>query len=106
MNIFKRIKYFFMWHKAIRMADDAHYSTGIRYYVMPSTDGKLMVIDRRNFRLLKKKGYISSLATVGHMTAECFYHTGYANGTHCIHSDVLKLKRKQYWQWAQRFASK
>ena len=106
MNIFKRIKYYFMWRKAISMAEDAHYATGLRYYVIPSNDGKLMVIDRGNFRTLKHKGYIKSTATVHDLLSECFYHTAYANGSQSMHPEILEIKRKIYWQWAQRFASK
>lgn len=55
MNIFKKIKAEIVYSLAVRKADNAHSENGERYYVMPSEDGRLVVVDRRNFRILKRK---------------------------------------------------
>lgn len=103
MNIFKKIKYFFMYQRAISMANNAYHTTGNRHYVMPTPQGKLMVTDRANFRLLKRKHYINPNATLGHLTAECFYHTPHRGGTHAMHPTKVKAQLHLYWQWAQLF---
>lgn len=75
MNIFKKIKAEIVYSLAVRKADNAHSENGERYYVMPSEDGRLVVVDRRNFRVLKRKNYIPKDASVADMQRECFYCT-------------------------------
>lgn len=99
--MFKRIKYYLMLRKAIMMADAAHEQDGHRYYVMPTQDGKLAVMDRTNFRILKRKGYINRTATVTGLLNECFYHTAYANGNGKMPDDVRKDKRRVFWLWVK-----
>lgn len=103
MNIFKKIKYTLMYRNAISMADQAFTATGKRHYVMPTPQGKLMVVDRANFRILKRKHYINPHATLPHLAAECFYHTPHRGGTHAMHPDTIKQRKALYWQWAQLF---
>jgi len=86
--------------RAVLMADNAHLEDGERYYVMPTADGKLMVMDRRNFRIMKKKGYINSDARVNDLVSECFYCTPYRNGDGELPPDVVARKRRQYLAWA------
>lgn len=90
-----------MLRKAIMMAEAAHEQNGHRYYVMPTSDGKLAVMDRTNFRILKRKNYISRNATLGQLLTECFYHTAYANGNGVMPDDVRKNKRRAFWLWAK-----
>lgn len=87
--------------RAVEMADEAHESTGERYYVMPTTDGKMIITDRYNFRIMKKKGYISLEAKVMDLVKECFYCTPYRNGKEELPPDVVALKRRQYLSWAR-----
>ncbi len=82
------------------MADQAHNKTGERYYVMPTDDAKLIVIDRANFRIMKQKHYISSRVSVRDLVDECFYHTPYRDGKGELPPDVMELKRRQYYAWA------
>ena len=43
------------YREAVEIADAAHEKDSDRYYVMPSMDGKLIIVDRKNFRLLKTR---------------------------------------------------
>ena len=86
--------------KAVMMAEEAHAKNGERYYVMPTADGKVMVTDRKNFRIMKRKGYVSDKATVPDLARECFYCTPYRNGKEELPPDVVALKRRQYLSWA------
>lgn len=102
MNIFIRIKAALRLRRAISIALKAYHTTGRRHYVIPqynSAGRRLLVIDRRNFRLLKLKHYITTRAHVIDLQRECFYHTPHKGGIDPIHPQVLKTKQKQYFSW-------
>ena len=99
MNIFKKIKAEIVYSLAVRKADNAHSENGERYYVMPSEDGRLVVVDRRNFSILKRKNYISKDASVADMQRECFYCTPYRYGKGEMPADIIALKRSAFLDW-------
>ena len=101
MNIFKKIKAYLRYHEAVKQAEKAHESTGHRYYVMPmsGTKGKLIIMDRDNFRKLKVKGYISQNARVKHLELECFYCTSYRKGNGRLSPEDIKSKKELFYQW-------
>lgn len=101
LNVFQKLKAVLRLREAVRKAEEAHSKTGERYYVMPlsGNDGKLIIMDRFNFRKLKQKGYITHDAHVLDLEKECFYFTAYRNGTSGIVPDVESLKRHQYYRW-------
>jgi hypothetical protein len=94
--------------KAINTADELHAKDGDRYYVMPGSDGKLVIMDRRNFKRLKLKHYINKNATLNDLRRECFYHTPYADGSDRMPAFVRKERAEAYYQWAvfQRIGKK
>lgn len=97
-KILKFIDYLhYCW--AVKKADDAHEKTGERYYVLPSTNGKLIIMDRRNFRLLRRKKYIMPTANVNNMIGECFYCTPYRNGNGYLSKEGREQKLKQYYAY-------
>ncbi len=99
MDFIKKLRLRLMYREAIRKADRAHADDGRRYYVLPSAEGKLLIMDRENFRILKHKRYINGKATVKDLLNECFYCTPYRNGDGVLSPDQLKLKRRQYRSW-------
>ena len=101
MHIFQKLKASLRLREAVGKADEAHRQTGERYYVMPaSADGcKLIILDRKNFRRLKQKGYISRKANVADIERECFYFTPYRNGSCAISPEIESVKRRQYFDW-------
>lgn len=101
MNIFQRLKATLRYKEAVRKADEAHVKTGERYYVMPvyGSKGKLIITDRRNFRIMKKKGYISRDARVLHLEKECFYCTPYRNGSGKLMPEDAEIRRQSYMAW-------
>ncbi|WP_304771992.1 hypothetical protein [Paramuribaculum intestinale] len=103
MNIFLRIFATLRLNFAISKADTAFATTGERHYVMPQHGSRrLVVVDRRNFRLLRRKGYINPKATVTDMISECFYHTPYRDGSGILAPDMAAQKRKAYLRWFAR----
>ncbi len=101
MNVFQKLKASLRLREAVKKAEDAHSQTGERYYVMPlsGSKGKLIIMDRFNFRKLKQKGYITHEARVRDLEMECFYFTTYRNGTSRIVPEMENLKRQQYYRW-------
>jgi hypothetical protein len=103
MNIFSKFKATLRLRKAIQLADAAHARDGHRYYVMPSfnSGGKLLVMDRKNFRQLKLKHYISTKAHVSDLVSESFYFTPYADGNQYLAEADRKKKANQYFAWLE-----
>ena len=111
MNIFKLIdraillsNEFFAYlrlREAVRKADEADRKTGKRHYVLPSFGGdrKLIVIDRSNFRIIKRKGYIDNKALVRDMILESFYFTPHRDGSGWITDEDRRKKIRQYFSW-------
>lgn len=102
MNIFQKIKAFITLEKAIKEADELFAQTKERQYVIPiDTRGKvkLLIVNRKNFRKLKQKGYISYKAKIIDVDRECFYHTPYKNGGGKLHDVIKKRKRENYYKW-------
>jgi hypothetical protein len=104
MNIFHKLKSSLMYREAVRKADRAHADDGRRYYVLPSAEGKLLIMDRENFRILKHKHYIDSRARVQDLVDECFYCTPYRNGDGALPPEQQAIKRKQYFSWYRAFS--
>lgn len=103
MNIFARFKDYLLLREAVRKADNAYEKTGNRYYVTGSMDGKLVVMDRKNFRKLKQKGYISRDARISDLIIQSFYFTPYALGDGRMSEDMRKKMIKSYYKWREDF---
>ncbi len=101
MDIFRKLRASLRLTEAIKRAEQAFKETGERYYVMPTTShkGELIIMDRRNFRKLKQKGYISHDVRVTDLERECFYCTSYRNGEGVLPDFIVDMKRKEYYKW-------
>lgn len=101
MNIFRKIRASLRLTEAIKRAEQAFNETGERYYVMPTTGnkGELVIMDRRNFRKMKQKGYIYHDVKVTDLERECFYCTSYRNGDGFLPDFIVNMKRKEYYRW-------
>jgi hypothetical protein len=102
MNIFKKFKAYLRLREAIRKADEAHAKDGARYYVIPTTKGELLITDRKNFRILKAKGYIHRDMAVTDLIARSVYFTPYKDGSKALSPEYAKEKREAYYQWATK----
>lgn len=100
MNPYYELKDYLRYVNAVQMADDAYAHDQDRYYVMPSMDNKLIVMDRKNFRNLKRKGYIAKNATIQNAIGECFYFTPRI-GSEGIPEQVRRQKYGEYKQWCK-----
>ena len=101
MNIFQQFFAYLRLREAVRKADEAYQQTGKRHYVMPSFGGdrKLLVMDRSNFRILKRKGYIAHKALVHDMMLESFYFTPHRDGSGWLTDKDRRRKVRQYFSW-------
>lgn len=100
-NPFQQLFDYLRYREAVKKADKEHLKTGERYYVMPSTSGKLIIMDRLNFRGLKKKHYVSHNAKVRDLVNECFYLTPYRNGDGYLDDKGRKIKLALYFSWCK-----
>lgn len=97
MNIIKKFKAFLRFREAVKRADMAHaQGDNRRYYVLPTPDGKLVIMDRKNFRLLKRKRYINRDYTVPAVANHCIYHTPDAGGMGGTPKEYLREKFNDY----------
>jgi len=103
MNFLKRLRARIILKRAIRLADEAYLQSPHRWYVMATTDGKLCVLDRKNFRILKRKHYIAAGVTCFDLLRECFYFTPLRNGTGAITHEEREQKLLQYFSWKKNF---
>lgn len=85
---------------AIRKANAAHASDGTRYYVMPSTSrGKLLIMNRNSFRILKQKHYINDTCRMVDVERMSFYFTANKAGE-TIHPLLFEKGRKRFISWS------
>ena len=97
MNIIKKFKAFLRFREAVRRADAAHeQGDHRRYYVLPSKNGKLVIMDRKNFRELRRKRYIDRNITVRAVADHCLYHTPDAGGMGGTPNEYLREKFNDY----------
>lgn len=98
MNIIKHFRLYLRYKRAVRIANRRFSETGQRQYVISDTKRKkLIIVERKTFRLLKRKGYIPQSANIGHLITDCYYHTPYANGTGAMPPDRMMLKKQAYY---------
>ena len=98
-EFFYRFRDMLRLRKAVAMADKAHARTGDRYYVMPAGDETLVVVDRRNFRILRRKHYVDRAASVRDLVDGSFYFTPCRDGSGELPPDVVAMKRRMYLAW-------
>lgn len=104
-NPFKQFTDYLRYREAVKMAEDAHAKDGDRYYVVASNqkNGKpgLIVMDRKNFRKLKRKGYINKDANIRDLISECFYCTPYRNGDGYLDARGRRIKLSLYFSYCK-----
>ena len=103
MNVLRKLNAYLRLREAVNQADAAWQRNRKRYYVLPSTDGSrlLIVMDRQNFRVLKRKGYIDRSASMPDLAVESFYFTPSGNGTGCLSDADRRHKAAQYYSWVE-----
>lgn len=104
MNVFKRLNAYLRLREAVRQANEAWQRTGKRYYVMPTFDRsrRLIVMDRQNFRKLKRKRYINNSAAISDMIEESFYFTPCtAQGDGYLSDKDRRRKVINHYSWVE-----
>lgn len=108
MFMFKKISLFYRKFKAnlqlneaIRQADAAHAATHERYFVMPGANGKLIIMDRFNFRRLRMKHYIGNNVNISDLFRECFYHTPNRAEKDALPAEESYRKHAAFFQWKE-----
>lgn len=99
MNIFQQFFAYLRLREAVRKADEAYRLTRKRHYVLPGPGRSLIVMDRKNFRILKRKGYISQKAVTADAMMESFYFTSQGDGSGFLSESARRHKVQQYFAW-------
>lgn len=99
MNIFRKFKAFLMLYEAVQQADTARAQYGRRFYVMPTQDGKLVVMDKFDLRRMKVKHLIDKKCNVENLLHESFYFTPLASGLGEINPQDRKTRERAYYRW-------
>lgn len=102
MNIFKKFKAYLRFREAVKKANEAHLINGQRYYVLPTDDGKLVIMDRKNFRGLRRKGYLARNISIATLANSCIYHTPDNRGMGGVPEQFLKEKFNDYIKYLDR----
>lgn len=92
---------YLMLREAVRKANKAFSQTGKRHYVVPSLGGRprLLVMDRTNFRILKRKHYMNQQALTRDLMCGSFYFTPYCDGSGQITEAERRYKAQQCFLW-------
>ena len=103
MKIIRRFIASLQLREAVKQADKAYQENNHRYFVMPSSglDGKLIILDRNNFRGLKQKGYIDKNVSVKDLVRESFYYTPNAGGNDALPEYGIKVKAQSFFNWKE-----
>lgn len=99
MNPFRKLKAFLMLYKAIEQAEAARVKHGRRFFVMPTQDGKLVVMDKYDLRRLKVKHYLDKSCHVEDLLRESFYYTSLGNGLGEIDPQDRQVRAHAYYRW-------
>lgn len=101
MNIFIRFYAFLTFRYAVQKAQKYYLENKRRYYVCPNSDSKvrLIVTDRKNFRGLRNKGYISQDYKMQEAYEMCFYCTPHADGKGAMSEVERRQRAKRYFEW-------
>lgn len=98
-HIFRHFRDYLRLRAAVKMADEQHAKDGDRYYVVPSTNGQLLVMDRKNFKKMKQKGYIDKKVNLNDLRRSAFYYTPYPNGSDAMNEALKKEGAEMYYAW-------
>lgn len=105
-NIWRRIMAEKMYEKALEEAVAAYRASGKRQYVVKGRlkDGKktLRVLDRKNFRFLRRKGCIDGRFRMMDMERLCFWHTAHGNGEGEMDEMEMEWRRKKAVAWLMK----
>lgn len=104
MNIFKKFYLYLHYWTAANLADKSYRKYRHRFFVLPGTNGELLVSDRRNFRGLRRKHWVKNADNldIRQVVEKSFYHTPYADGSGHMTGTETKAKLHDYYNWYVR----
>lgn len=100
MNYFQKFKAYLTLRSAIQLAEEQYEKDGDRYYVVHNTEGKLLVMCRKDFKHFKRKHLISDKAKLVDVIRECFYYTRHLTSP-CIDDAIAEKKRRSYYAYVE-----
>ena len=104
MNIFKKFYLYLHYWSAVNIASRSYRKYHRRFFVIPGTNGDLLVCDRKNFRGLRAKHWVKNAngLNMKQVADKSFYYTPYADGTGYITATEKKQRLHDYYNWYVR----
>lgn len=101
MNIFVKFYAYLHIRAAYNMADKARAKYHKRFFLLPGTNGELLVSDRKNFRGLRDKHWVKGAKNLmpKEVTEMSFYYTAYNDGTGFMPESLKRTRREEYYAW-------
>lgn len=104
MNPFKKFYLYLHYWTAVNIAEKSYKKYRHRFFVMPGTNGELLVSDRKNFRGLRRKHWVKNAdrLDIRQVVEKSFYYTPYADGTGHMTGTEMDAKLHDYYNWYVR----
>ena len=96
MNIFKKFKLFLTFREAVKMANQAYKDCNQRFYIVTTPDNRLVIMNRRQFRILRRKDYIAKDERITDLAYKSIYHTPDGSGRGGISAECLRSRFHVY----------
>lgn len=105
MKLFQKIRSLksrIQFNMAKRQAEEQHARTNERFYVIPSEKGKLVIMDRKNFRMLKRKKYFSQQMSTTNLMLQSYYYTPDRAGKNGMTPESVKARKEAFSLWKEK----
>lgn len=102
MKFLRELKSKMQFDKAVEQADKEYSKSRNRQYVVPDKDGKLIVMDRKNFRLLKRKSYMPAGMNTPTLMNASYYHTQDRGGNSPMSPEQVQKNKDSYVLWREQ----
>lgn len=101
-NLIKAFHYRYatlMLDYAIHRAEKAHRASGERYYVIPDSGRKLIVINRKEFRGFRRVYLLDPSKRIADLMKTSFYFTADRAEKQILRHVDIQAKREMYLKW-------
>ena len=104
MNSLKKFYAYLHLRAAVNMADKARAKYHKRFFLLPGTNGELLVSDRKNFRGLRAKHWVKGAKYLmpKEVSETSFYYTSHGDGTGFMPESQKRAKREEYYAWYEK----
>lgn len=102
INLIKAIRYRYatiLLDYAVYRAEKAHKITGDRYFVIPDSGRKLIILNRREFRHSRRAHLIDNTKRIADLMKTSFYFTATKDEKTILRPVDIQAKREMFYKW-------